>query len=140
MRYRKINVEGFYLGGFTHDSEAVSEVKNFVLKEKINSGFFEIIGAVKEAVISFYDQDEKKYVEKNLPDEMEIVSCIGNVARKDGSIIVHAHACFGLPDGSTIGGHLVSMKIFAGELHFFPSKDIVERKFDAKTGLNLLDL
>jgi len=140
MKCRKLKIDGFYLGRFDYDSEAVAEIKKFAVDSKINSGFFTIIGAVKEAVISFYDQEEKKYFSKELKQHMEIVSCTGNMATKDEKIVVHAHACFSLPDGSTVGGHLVSMRIFAGELHFFPSKDKVERKFDETTGLNLMDL
>ncbi|MCX6695127.1 MAG: DNA-binding protein [Candidatus Altiarchaeota archaeon] len=140
MKFKHFRTDGFYVGSFTYDSEALGGIKNLALKENISSGCFTVIGAVKDAVISFYDQKEKKYVERKLDQPMEIVSCMGNIAEKDGDIIVHAHACFSLEDGSTVGGHLVSMRIFAGELHLFPGDSKLERKFDAKTGLNLLDL
>jgi len=140
MRYRKILVDGFYLAGLPYDSEAVCEIKKLVEKEDFSSGFFNIIGAVKEATISFYDQSARKYVEREYGREMEILSCIGNVSLKDDRPLVHAHACFGLKDGSTVGGHLVSMKMFAGELHFFPGSERIQRIFDEKTGLHLLSL
>ena len=82
MKQRKVRFDGCYVCSLSHDAEAIAEIKEFVAKEKIDSAFFTIIGAVKEAVISFYDQKAKKYAEKKLPQPMEITSCIGNVRKK----------------------------------------------------------
>ena len=48
---------------------------------------------------------------------MEIVSCLGNVSRRDGGVAVHAHLCLSSADGTTHGGHLVGgCVVFACEV------------------------
>ena len=140
MKYKEIKYGRAFIGKFNHDAWAVSELKKFVSEKKISSGVFTMIGAVKEAKIAFYDQKKKEYTEKEFKEPLEIVSCNGNIAKKDNQTIIHAHVALSRKDGSMIGGHLIEMKVFAGEFYIREFKNKISRKYDRITGLNLFDL
>jgi len=135
-----LGVDGVYFCRLSYGSELVSELRDFAVENKVDSGFFTAIGAVQNAVLGFYKQGEKKYVEEKFEESLEIVSCIGNIALKEDETFVHAHACFSKEDNSTVGGHLVSARVFAGEVFLFAFDDKLKRRFDEATGLWLVDL
>ena len=136
----RLAADGVYFCRLSYGADLVSEIKDFAVVKKIDSGFFTVIGAVQNAVLGFYKQDERKYVEMRFDEPLEVVSCVGNVTLKDGSLFVHAHACLSKKDGSAVGGHLVSARVFAGEVFLFAFDDKLRRKFDDTTGLWLVDL
>jgi predicted DNA-binding protein with PD1-like motif len=140
MKSVRLGLDGVYFCRLAYGCDLVSEVRDFAVENKIDSGFFTVIGAVQSAVLGFYKQAERKYVEEKFEEPLEVVSCIGNVALKEGETFVHAHACLSREDKTTVGGHLVSARVFAGEVYFFAFKDKLNRKFDETTGLWLADL
>ncbi|MFH1402964.1 MAG: PPC domain-containing DNA-binding protein [Candidatus Altiarchaeota archaeon] len=131
---------GEYFGKLAHDSDLLEELTSFASRKNISSGVFTVIGAVKYAKLGFYDQEKKEYCETEFNEPMEIISCNGNITLKDGVKFAHAHACLCRKDHSTIGGHVFSMRVFAGEFHLRAFKDIILREYDAQTGLGLMDL
>lgn len=140
MDFVKLDVEDAYFGKLAYDCDLISEVRDFAVRNNVKSGFFTVIGAVKNVVLGFYRQDARKYAEEEFDEPLEIVSCVGNVALKDGKLFVHAHACLSRKDKNTLGGHLVSARVFAGEVFLFGFKGNLERKFDQTTGLYLIDI
>ncbi len=64
---------------------------------------------------------------------------MGNIGRAKGGVMVHAHACVALPDGSTRGGHLVAGKVRPTlELIVRELPGTLERREDEETGLPLV--
>ena len=120
-----------------HGADLCEEIKRVCKKEKIKSGWFNAIGALKSLSFAFYDQQKKKYGNKKLSGTYEISSCMGNVSLIDGEIFVHAHINVSDEKGNVKGGHLLDSDIFAAELALFPSSKILKRKFDKTTGLKL---
>jgi len=122
------------------DDDLFLSIKDIALKNEIVSGMFYLIGAVKKAKFAFYEEGAYKYIEMNEP--MEILSCIGNISKKEEDLIIHAHVSFGNSEGKAFGGHLVEGSIIdpLGELFIFKLKDELKRKFDPKTNLSVLDL
>lgn len=113
-------------------------LKNFLERNRINSGFFYGIGGFLKAELAFYDLKTKEYKNKKIPGPLEVVSLVGNVAQGAKGVIVHAHAALGKKDFSMIGGHLVNA-IVGGTLELkLTQTEMLERKFDDETGLNLL--
>ncbi|MBS7657747.1 MAG: DNA-binding protein [Candidatus Bathyarchaeia archaeon] len=107
--------------------------------EKVDSGFFWVIGAVSKAKFSFYDQKKKVYREILIDKPLEITSCIGNIAEFNGKKIIHAHITFSDELGNAFGGHLIEgTKIFSAEMFLIEFKNFkLRRCFDQITGLNL---
>ena len=105
----------------------------------INKAAFTVIGAVRSAVLGFYNPDTRKYQNREFPEDLEIVACVGNVSLKDGEIFVHAHATLSGENYECVGGHLMpGTEIFAAELWAIPIPgEAPARQFDDRTGLAL---
>jgi len=139
MPFAKVSSLGEYVGRLPYDCECVRELTTFAEKHNIKSAVFNLIGAAKSAKLAYYDQKAKKYREFEVNEETEVVSCTGNISWKDGRPFVHAHASLAKEDGTTVGGHLRGMRVFAVEVYLRRFKDPIERIPDEVTGLNLMN-
>ena len=131
-----------FLERLPHDGDLLVSIKEEFKKRNVKMGFFVAIGAVKNAKMAFYGQDDHKYHEFSVDEPAEILNCTGNVSELDGETFVHAHVTLGLKDGTTRGGHLIEgTKIFACELFVIPlDGEQLIRTFDAVTGLKLWEM
>ena len=136
---REYEIENVYMGRLAHGSDLIKSLTEIVKEKEIEAGKVTVIGAVKEAVISFYDQEEEEYNDKKFTERMEIVNCIGNISLKDGEPMIHAHIAFGDEEGNIFGGHLAEGTIvFAGEYIIEEYKgEAFTRSYDEVTGLPL---
>ena len=139
MGFARLDAAGEFFIRLPYGSELLAEVREFAVKSNVSSGFFTVIGAVEEAVLGFYRQDALEYVEERFIEPLEIASCTGNVMIKDGKCFVHAHACLSRKDASIVGGHLLSARVFVGEVFFKSFGNRLTRRFDEKTGLFLAE-
>jgi len=121
----------------THGKDLLSEIEILCGKRNVESGWFNVIGALKNVTYGFYDQDLKRYEKIVYPQPCEITSCIGNISILGDKISVHAHVNFADREGSARGGHLYKGEIFAAEIMILPHDKSLKRKFDRVTGLNL---
>ena len=118
--------------------EFIESVKSLCEKEQITSGRVQAIGAVHKAVLGYFDVEEKKYI--HFECKGELVSCMGNIAEKNGEIVVHAHAVIGDRNGDCRGGHIVSTEASATIELFIDGGLNLRRARDTETDLYLLDL
>lgn len=118
--------------------EFIESVKLLCEKENFSSGRIQAIGAVKRAVLGYFDLEKKKYI--HFECQGELASCMGNIAGRNGDIIVHAHAVIAEKDGTCKGGHIVTAETSATVEVFVDVIPNLERATDAETGLYLLDL
>lgn len=129
-----------FIGRFEYGDDLLESLNEFCRKQKIKSGFFNLIGAVQNAKMGYYSQQEKKYtgcVELN--KKLEIASCMGNISIKEGEIFVHAHIVLADYKGRAFGGHVMpGTKVFAAEfvVNEIKSGKLVRVK-DPVTGLPL---
>lgn len=122
-------------------TEITQAVAAFAKEHGIKAGTVQGIGAVKEAVLRFFDPATKEYVDKTFAQQMEISNLTGNISQKDGEPYIHLHITLGCADYSTISGHLLSAVIHgAGELAIEKFDGETDRYFDEETGLNLYKL
>lgn len=128
-----------YFGRYEENEDLVEALLKFCNENKIETGIFSIIGAVKSSSFSFYDQKQKKYLQMDLDEEAEILNCTGNISLKDGKSFIHVHITLGDREGRAYGGHLVAAKVFAAEIYLKKFDKTVHRKPDKSTGLNLLE-
>lgn len=121
--------------------ELIESVKSVCKKEKITSGRIQAIGAVEKAILGYFDIKEKKYI--HFECSGELVSCMGNIAKKEGEeddIIVHAHAVVADMKGNCRGGHVVTAETSVTLEVLIESGPSLTRALDAEMGLYLLDL
>ena len=138
-QYAKFSFKETIVGRLEHDMDILEELTDICGEEKIQSARLEAIGAVKKAVIGYYQQSNREYQFKELKQSMEIVSLIGNVSLKEGEPMVHAHINLADDSGNCFGGHLAEGTIvFACEfmLHCLDGPAL-QRRFDKQTGLTL---
>ena len=73
-----------------------------------DAGTVQVVGAVQNLVVGYFDQEAKEYDEPQRYDEgVEIAGGVGNISLKDEAPFVHIHVTGSKRDGSTVGGHLM---------------------------------
>jgi predicted DNA-binding protein with PD1-like motif len=127
-----------YFSRLDYESDMLDSIKVLAVEKDVVPGVFFALGAVSRAKFSYYDQSARKYVEVEVDEPLEILSCMGNVARLGSEVIVHAHIVFAGKSGESIGGHLVhGTKIYSGELFMMKLEGFqLTRAYDETTGLN----
>ena len=119
--------------------DAMAELKVFCKENTIHAASFFAIGAAKELSIAWYDIHKKEYVKKEIQQELEIISLLGNVAVMDGEVIVHAHGSFSDENMQLLAGHVTKLIVGAAcEIVLEKFEGTIEKKYDDETGLNLM--
>ncbi len=140
MKKARVSEEASYVAGFENGEDLIDALTLFAVENKVNSAYFSVIGAVESARVGYYDQVKKEYTFTDYDEPMEILHCVGNICYKDGVHFVHAHACLSREDNTSLGGHLVGARVFAGEAYIRCFDKKIERLHDRKTGLALMKL
>jgi predicted DNA-binding protein with PD1-like motif len=119
--------------------EIISELGEFCKEQKIEAGKFFAIGATKEVKLGWYDVDTKEYTWQEYKEKLEIVSLLGNIARKESDVIVHAHGSFSTQQMQLVGGHVTKL-VVGGACEIIVEKfdGHVEKAYDSQAGLNLM--
>ncbi len=128
-----------FLERLSHGADLLESLTDFCARNSIRCGFISVIGATSEATIGYYDQARHSYERKTFREEMEIVSCTGNVSLKDGAPFLHLHAVLSDSKLATFGGHVFpGSKLFAAEAFIQElAGEPRTRKPDSVTGLAL---
>lgn len=120
--------------------EAVSALTNFAKVNHLKAAHFTAIGAFKSSTIAFFEWQTKKYQNINIDEQVEVLSMIGDIALDEGSPKLHVHVVLGKSDGTAHGGHLVKAIVRPTlEIIINESPDFLQRKFDAESGLALIN-
>jgi len=121
------------------NEDTLDAVKERAKQNKINAGFFFLIGTLKKAVLGFYKEGKYRPIQVN--GSLEIVCCTGNISKKeDGELVVHAHIAVANEQGATFGGHLLQGCPIdvTGELVIVETPDAkLKRLFQEKLNLHL---
>jgi len=136
---KRVKPKEVFMGRLTYGGDLLEEISNMCLKENIQLGWFEALGAVKKARLAFYNQETHEYEFFVIDQPLEITKLAGDVSLKDGHPFIHAHITLSDKSGKAYGGHLApGTVIFACEfkLEVFDGPGI-KRDFDEATGLFL---
>jgi len=119
--------------------DVMAELKRFCKEQGIEAGVFYAIGAAKELQVAWYDVDVKEYTKRDIKQELEIISLLGNIAMKGEEVIVHTHGSFSDENMQLVGGH-VNKLIVGGACEIMLEKldGHIEKAFDEEIGLNLM--
>jgi len=117
-------------------------IKELIKKHKIKSGLINVIGALKQFTIGYFDIEKKKYNFKTFNEDIELISCMGNIAFKDNEPIIHLHVSVGKDDYSIMGGHLSQPSVVSitAEVYIYEINQTLTRANDPQFDLSLLDL
>jgi uncharacterized protein len=120
--------------------EAMAALAGFAAERHLKATQFTAIGAFSRVVVAYFDWETKKYQNRPIDEQVEVLSLIGDISIERGTPKVHAHAVVGKADATAHGGHLV-------EGHVRPTLEIVlteaprhlQRRYDPASGLSLID-
>jgi predicted DNA-binding protein with PD1-like motif len=108
----------------------------------VDSGFFFLIGTLRNAVLGYYEKGKYLPIEKTGP--LEIVSCMGNISTKEeNELVVHAHIVVSDRNSSAFGGHVLpgcTIDATAELMLVRVEKGILRREFDGERNLYLWSL
>lgn len=124
---------------FETNEEVLSTLQTYCQHKEIFGGALSAIGAAHSVTLSWYDMDEKRYVDKTFDGKWEITGLLGNVAILKKEIVVHAHGTFSDEHMQVVGGHV--KRLIVGptcELFLQIIPGTLKRAYDESTGLNLL--
>lgn len=140
MRYREVEESRAFVARLTHGADWRAQIERFAREEGVEAAFFVGLGAVEDAELYFYDQDQQRYVAEPFEEPLEVAACIGNISLLDGEPFAHTHVTLSREDGSTVAGHLNEARTFAGELYCREFASPLDREPDGPTGLDLWGL
>ena len=121
--------------------DSVSCIKEFAERERLSAAQITAIGALCDAVLGYFDWDQKEYPRIPVREQAEIASFIGDIAlAEDGKPSLHVHVVLGRRDGTALAGHLF-------EAHVRPTLEIIVtespehlgKRRDPESGLALID-
>jgi len=125
---------------FEKDDEVIGGLNMLAREKNLAGAHFTAIGAFREATLGYFDRARKEYKKIPLREQVEVLSLIGDIALANGAPQIHAHVVVGKADGSAHGGHLLEAKVWPTlEVILTESPRHLQRRFDAETGLALID-
>ena len=120
--------------------EIVATLRGFADRENLTGAELVAIGAVSDAVLGYFDWEQRAYRRNPVREQAEIASFIGDIAvGEDGARSLHVHVVLGRRDGSALAGHLF-------EAHVRPTLEAVvtespvhlRKRRDPDSGLALI--
>ena len=125
---------------FDKDEEFVAGLTSWAKENKLGGSHFTAIGAFREVTLGYLDRGKKNYQKIPVPEQVEVLSLIGDIALTNGVPQIHAHVVVGKSDGSAHGGHILEARVWPTlELILTESPKHLCRKYDPETGLALID-
>ncbi|MFX1321725.1 MAG: PPC domain-containing DNA-binding protein [Promethearchaeota archaeon] len=142
MKSIEAKVSRVIVGKVEPDEDLIDVITKLVKKYDVKAGFLNCIGAFKKFTIGYFDLNKKEYKLDTFDENVELVSCLGNVAYRNGEPIIHAHVSVGRPDFSIIGGHLAQPSIISvtGEIYILEIDQKITRSLDPQFNLLLLNI
>ncbi|ELY90653.1 hypothetical protein C483_11351 [Natrialba hulunbeirensis JCM 10989] len=137
MNYRAVDTDAEYVARLDTGADWRAELESLADEVAADAAWFTALGAVQDAELWFYDQDECEYYPIEFDEPLEVASCVGNVSLLEDERFAHTHAVLSDPDGTTYAGHLNAATVWAGEVHMRVFEEGLEREYDETTELDL---
>jgi predicted DNA-binding protein with PD1-like motif len=126
---------------FETADEVAAGLAAFANEAHLAASHFTAIGALSSVVLGYFDWQTKKYKRIEIGEQVEVLSCIGDVALENNEPKVHAHMVVGKSDGSAWGGHLLEARVRPTlEVILVESPEHLRKRFDPESGLALIRL
>lgn len=142
MKSKETSVNRVIVAKIEPNEDIFDAIREIIHKHNVKSGLLNIIGALKKFTIGFFHIDKKEYETKTFDQDVELISCIGNISFKDKVPIIHLHVSVGKNDYGIIGGHLIQPSIVSitAEVYIYEIDHMISRENDPQFNLSLLDL
>lgn len=126
---------------FDKNDEVLPLLLQFAAENSIGGARLSGIGAFQRVRLGYFDRDRRDYQPIEINEQVELLSCVGNLARSNGKAKLHVHVIVGKRDGTAHGGHLLGGSVWPTiEVMVVETPAYLQRTMDETTGLALLDL
>ncbi|MFC3477754.1 PPC domain-containing DNA-binding protein [Halobacterium litoreum] len=137
MNVREVSGGREYVVRLDHGADWREELESLAEEDDITAAWFVGMGAVQDAELWYYDQDDFEYKSAQFDEPLEVASCVGNISLLDGEPFAHTHVTLSRRSGQALAGHLDRATVFAGELYVRELDTDLERAHDDATDLDL---
>jgi uncharacterized protein len=126
---------------FETGEEPMQGLLDFAKRERLTAGHFTAIGAFEAVTLGYFDWSAKDYTRIVIPQQVEVLSLVGDVALEGTAPRVHAHIVVGKRDGTAHGGHLLEATVRPTlEVILVQPPGHLRRRFDARSKLALIEI
>jgi predicted DNA-binding protein with PD1-like motif len=133
-------IEKTYAVVFETGDEVMSGLLGFAINHKVSASHFTAIGAFESVTVGYFDWSRKDYKRIPIPEQVEVLSLIGDITLSEGGHQVHAHVVVGKSDATAHGGHLIEGRVRPTlEVILVEAPRHLRRKTDRASGLALID-
>jgi uncharacterized protein len=144
MRAKLIHEHGERVFAVIFDTgeDPMKGLERFAAEQNLDASAFTAIGAVSEALLGYFDWEEKDYQHIPVREQTEVLALLGDITLDEaGGRKVHAHVVLGKRDGTACGGHLLAAKVRPTlEVILTESPGYLKRRHDPASGLSLIRL
>ncbi len=134
-------LENKYIVRIDAGEEIITSLKQICQKFEIKLGKVSGIGATNNVTVGLFEPDKKKYYSTKLEEDFEILAITGNITTMNDEVYLHCHISLANKQHKSFGGHLNEAIVSATcEIIIEHYDGVVERVFDEKSKLNLLEL
>ena len=131
-------VEDGWLVRFAHGDEIVIGLVEFARAQGIEGAWVNLLGAIEDPELGYYDLPTKSYTRRSFPGDWEIMGAVGNLARLGETPVLHVHITISGADFAAKGGHLFAGRAGAAcEVFVRDLKTRIDRVRDENIGLPL---
>jgi predicted DNA-binding protein with PD1-like motif len=138
MQVRKNQIEKVFSARLDRNEDLFKSLEKIATDEGLSGGIFWVIGTLSAVKLAYYNGKTYDMIERT--GDWELVSCIGNIAKKDsGELVIHAHAVVSNKEGTCVGGHVLEgcPVAYTCDVMVFGFSNSIKREFDSNTGLFL---
>lgn len=126
---------------FDKDEDVKAPLLEFANRNALSASQVTAIGAFSEVTLGYFDRSTKNYKEIHIPEQVEVLSFVGNISSKQGNSKLHAHVVVSKADGTAHGGHFLRGKVWPTlEMMVSEMPKHLRRIEDDDTGLAFIDL
>src|SRR5260370_26833736 len=121
---------------FDTGEKVLETLNTYLTQHHITGAKFLAIGGFSQVQLEYFNIQTKQYEHRDVNEQAEVISLIGNVALVDGKPYVHAHVSVGTRDYQARDGHLGEATVQPTlELFLTQLNSELVREQDPSTGL-----
>ncbi len=141
MRSKAFGGQRPYVLRLDESEEILAIIERFLAEQDIRLGHFLAFGGFSGVALQYFNVSTERYETRQIDEQLEVVSLLGNIALMEGKPKVHAHCVVGDRHERTYGGHLKSGTVKPLLEVFLTAIDgELERVEDKETGTAVLRL
>ncbi|MFW6384123.1 MAG: PPC domain-containing DNA-binding protein [Halodesulfurarchaeum sp.] len=140
MRFQEVEPARPLLVDFDYDAGLRAELRSAVRAAGVETAWVTGTGALREAEIGVYDQDDYEVHTVRYDEPLEMPGFAGTITTDGDGIDVQVRGVLARPSGQALAGRLVSATVFGGQALVRGFEEPIDRETDAATGMDRLAL